>query len=67
MRPEGKICIVIGAASGIGLASAELFAAHGATVVGADVGLAVDGGFAAGKPQDGSLPYDHMMSDHGKR
>jgi NAD(P)-dependent dehydrogenase (short-subunit alcohol dehydrogenase family) len=37
MRLEGKICIVTGAASGIGLASAELFAAHGATVVAADL------------------------------
>ena len=37
MRLEGKVCIVTGAASGIGLASAELFAAEGATVVAADL------------------------------
>jgi len=37
MRLEGKVCIVTGAASGIGLASAELFTAHGATVVAADL------------------------------
>jgi NAD(P)-dependent dehydrogenase (short-subunit alcohol dehydrogenase family) len=36
-RLVGKICIVTGAASGIGLASAELFAAEGATVVAADL------------------------------
>jgi NAD(P)-dependent dehydrogenase (short-subunit alcohol dehydrogenase family) len=36
-RLAGKICIVTGAASGIGLASAQLFAAEGATVVAADL------------------------------
>jgi NAD(P)-dependent dehydrogenase (short-subunit alcohol dehydrogenase family) len=37
MRLADKICIVTGAASGIGRASAELFAAEGARVVSADV------------------------------
>jgi NAD(P)-dependent dehydrogenase (short-subunit alcohol dehydrogenase family) len=37
VRLSGKVCIVTGAASGIGLASAELFAAEGATVVAADL------------------------------
>ena len=37
MRLADKICIVTGAASGIGRASAELFAAEGARVVCADV------------------------------
>jgi len=37
MRLANKVCIVTGAASGIGLASAELFAAEGATVVAADL------------------------------
>ena len=37
MRLAGKVCIVTGAGSGIGLASAELFAAEGATVVAADL------------------------------
>jgi len=36
-RLVDKVCIVTGAASGIGLASAELFAAEGATVVAADL------------------------------
>ncbi len=37
MRLEGKVCIVTGAASGIGRASAQLFADEGATVVAADL------------------------------
>jgi NAD(P)-dependent dehydrogenase (short-subunit alcohol dehydrogenase family) len=37
MRLEGKVCIVTGAASGIGRASALLFAEEGATVVAADL------------------------------
>ena len=37
MRLGGKVCIVTGAGSGIGRASAELFAAEGATVVAADL------------------------------
>jgi len=37
VRLDGKICIVTGAASGIGRASAELFAAEGAIVVAADL------------------------------
>jgi NAD(P)-dependent dehydrogenase (short-subunit alcohol dehydrogenase family) len=41
-RLAGKICIVTGAGSGIGKASAELFAAEGATVVAADI-TAADG------------------------
>ncbi len=37
MRLAGKVCIVTGAGSGIGRASAELFDAEGATVVAADL------------------------------
>ncbi len=36
-RLEGKVAIVTGAASGIGRATASLFAAHGAQVIGTDV------------------------------
>jgi NAD(P)-dependent dehydrogenase (short-subunit alcohol dehydrogenase family) len=36
-RLEGKVCVITGAASGIGAASAERFAAEGARVVGVDL------------------------------
>src|SRR3954452_3949537 len=43
MRLEGKVCIVTGAGSGIGRASAVLFAAEGAQVVAADIDGSADG------------------------
>jgi NAD(P)-dependent dehydrogenase (short-subunit alcohol dehydrogenase family) len=36
-RLDGKVCVITGAASGIGAATAQLFRSEGATVVGADV------------------------------
>jgi NAD(P)-dependent dehydrogenase (short-subunit alcohol dehydrogenase family) len=42
-RLDGKVCVVTGAASGIGRASAQLFAAEGAVVVAADLDDAADG------------------------
>jgi NAD(P)-dependent dehydrogenase (short-subunit alcohol dehydrogenase family) len=42
-RLEGKVCIVTGAGSGIGLASARLFAAEGALVIAADIDAAAEG------------------------
>jgi NAD(P)-dependent dehydrogenase (short-subunit alcohol dehydrogenase family) len=49
-RLEGKVCVITGAAGGIGAATAEIFAAEGATVVGVDL--------HDGSPGDLSLAVD---------
>jgi NAD(P)-dependent dehydrogenase (short-subunit alcohol dehydrogenase family) len=43
-RLDGKVCVITGAAGGIGAASAEVFAAEGATVAGVDL---IPGGHVA--------------------
>ena len=54
-RLEGKVCVITGAAGGIGAASAELFAAEGAKVVGVDL--------EEGSPGDLSLAADVTNED----
>jgi len=49
-RLEGKVCVITGAAGGIGAASAAVFASEGATIVGVDL--------HAGSPGDLSLAVD---------
>jgi NAD(P)-dependent dehydrogenase (short-subunit alcohol dehydrogenase family) len=49
-RLEGKVCVITGAAGGIGAAAVELFRSEGATVVGADL--------AENAPGDLSLQVD---------
>lgn len=65
-RLEGKIAIVTGAASGIGKASAALFAAEGATVIAADV-AAAEGVIAAdaGREEDVAGLVELATSEHG--
>jgi NAD(P)-dependent dehydrogenase (short-subunit alcohol dehydrogenase family) len=66
LRLAGKVAIVTGAASGIGKASATLFAAEGATVIGADVAsgqniVAAD----AGDEDDVRRLVELAVGDHG--
>jgi len=65
-RLEGKIAIVTGAASGIGRASAALFAAEGATVIAADVASS-EGVIAAdaGREEDVRGLVDVALREHG--
>jgi NAD(P)-dependent dehydrogenase (short-subunit alcohol dehydrogenase family) len=69
-RLQAKVCVITGAASGIGAESARLFMEEGATVVGVDlrddgagtIGLAVD---VADEQQVSDL-YNHVRSELGR-
>ena len=40
-RLQGRVAVITGVASGIGLATAERFAAEGASIAGIDIGLSL--------------------------
>jgi NAD(P)-dependent dehydrogenase (short-subunit alcohol dehydrogenase family) len=58
-RLEGKVCVITGAASGIGAETAAVFAAEGATVVGVDL--------TEGSPGDLAFQADVSSEDDVKR
>jgi len=65
-RLSGKVAIVTGAASGIGLAATELFRSEGATVVGADLAAAPNIVAAdAGLDADVKRLIDDTVAEHG--
>jgi NAD(P)-dependent dehydrogenase (short-subunit alcohol dehydrogenase family) len=69
-RLQGRVCVITGAASGIGAESARLFVAEGATVVGVDLrddgvgtqSLAVD----VSDEQQVSDLYNRVRREHGR-
>ncbi len=66
MRLQGKVAIVTGAGSGIGKASAALFAAEGASVIAADI--AATGGIVAadaGREEDVRGLVEQAVREHG--
>ena len=64
-RLHGKVAIVTGAGSGIGKATADLFRAHGATVIGADLKNA-DVTCDAGDEAAVNSLVEKVVADHGQ-
>jgi NAD(P)-dependent dehydrogenase (short-subunit alcohol dehydrogenase family) len=66
-RIDGKVALVTGAASGLGLATAERFVKEGAVVVGADV-TAADGVRELDVRDEGAIAglVDTVVAEHGR-
>jgi NAD(P)-dependent dehydrogenase (short-subunit alcohol dehydrogenase family) len=69
-RLEGKVCVITGAASGIGAESARLFSAEGATVVGVDLSDEAVGDMAiqadVSDPEQVEGVYARTRKDYGR-
>ena len=68
MRLDGKVCVITGAASGIGAASCKLFEAEGARVVGVDVRSAEDVAIEADVTDEEQVRdmYTRARAEHGR-
>ena len=69
MRLAGKVCIVTGAGSGIGRASAALFAEEGAAVVAADIDTGLPGvthRVDVGDEDETQALADAVVAEHGR-
>jgi NAD(P)-dependent dehydrogenase (short-subunit alcohol dehydrogenase family) len=67
-RLDGKVCVVTGAAGGIGAATCALFAAEGATVVGVDLVAGEHVTLEADVTDDGAVQstYASARREHGR-
>jgi short chain dehydrogenase/Phosphoglucose isomerase len=70
VRLDGKVCVITGAASGIGRESSELFRSEGATMVGVDLSAGAVGDLAVQadvtKPDDVERMFARAKTDFGR-